>query len=257
MAERPKVPNELLYRGINRLAVRPIAKILGGITVHNLGGHEPIPGAFMKVSNHPSGRLDAPINGSVQLERDGSTMHAIATSSLITNKVNGWVYHNLGSLFIDRDEKTIDPNVISYIESVFDNNGIIFTFPEGHTTHSKQIKKPKRNVVALAVNAGVPIEVNAISGTAPGDIGNFHYVIGAVLPIKKEPVDMREPRSIVAAAQPYMSDLYDAMNDALQDAHRLRAEYTAEHPIPSDPVARFLIEQLSQEIPQHITARAA
>src|SRR3990167_1243355 len=167
MSERPKVPSEPLYLGIEWLIIRPIARQLGGVTIHNLGGHEPITGGHLRVGNHPSSKLDAAIAGSVQLKLDGSSMHAIAKSELGTNRLNRWVLHGVGALFIDKNEKTIDPAVVGRLENILDNNGIVWCFPEGTTTYSSTIAKhgsmsPKRNAVALAVNSGVPIETNAL-----------------------------------------------------------------------------------------------
>ena len=254
MAERIQAPNQLLYRVANLALVRPAIRLMGGVTVHYLAEHEPLAGPHLLAPNHPSGRLDVPIVGSLQLERDSSTMHAIATSSLVTNRFKGWLFKNLGALFIDKDKRTIDPAVIERTGQIFDKNGVILGFPEGETTYSDSIarhgsKAPKRSVVALAINYGVPIQPVGISGTAPGDIGNFHVVIGSTLEVEQKPVDLQDTRAVVSAAKPYMDDLYDRMNDALQMAHKLRAEYTAEHPIPSNPMARFLINQLSQKVP--------
>ncbi|NNC82315.1 MAG: 1-acyl-sn-glycerol-3-phosphate acyltransferase [Flavobacteriales bacterium] len=91
-------------------------------------------------------------------------LHFIAKKELKYTPIVGWVIAALGMIFIDRKNRERAQASLTKAAGLIRNGKNVISFPEGTRTKDGDIKRFKKGLFALALEAGVDVVPVAVSG---------------------------------------------------------------------------------------------
>jgi 1-acyl-sn-glycerol-3-phosphate acyltransferase len=137
---------------------RLVWKLTGGTTEVSGLENVPMQGAALIISNHQS-VLD-PILTQAIIPR---TVHAMAKSTQFNVPGIGWIMRHICVFPVRRFQ--IDPQAVRHSLRLLSNGGIVAVYIEGERAWNGQLQEPRHGTVRMAIRAGVPIIICAVTGT--------------------------------------------------------------------------------------------
>jgi 1-acyl-sn-glycerol-3-phosphate acyltransferase len=121
------------------------------------------------------------------LVRIRQPLYYVAKRELASAPVFGWLFRQLGTIFVDRD----NPDRVTLVQCIeAAKHGPLFIFPEGTRSKSLVLGEGKAGVGIIARRAGVPVIAVTVNGT---QLPMWKLVFGWLVPAWRIRIAIGEP----------------------------------------------------------------
>lgn len=142
----------------------------------------------------------------------------------------GAYFYARGGISIDRSVKLADQPAKEEVAEVLENGELLGLFGEGTRVRSRTVGKIKKGMGALAIQHNAPIQAVGIAGTRHW-YGRKAVVFGRVIYPETDGVDVENPRSLIRHAKALALAVHHGMQEATDDAYRLRDRMSISFPL--------------------------